>query len=94
MYYRPYSDVHSIITDWKIDGEEKASASAYWQYLYVKHEEEIAEHHGLKKATDVPPNWRQTTMQDALKNLRDKFTIEDDSDMDEGNTKQALLYFI
>jgi hypothetical protein len=46
----------------------------------VKHEDKIAEKYGLKKAPDVPANWRQTTFQDALKNLRDKFTIEDDSE--------------
>jgi hypothetical protein len=75
MYYRPYSDVNNIITDWKIDGDEKASASAYWQYLYVKHEEKFAEHYNVTKATDVPGNWRRTTVQEALKNLRDKFTM-------------------
>jgi hypothetical protein len=83
MYSRPYSEVHNIITDWNIQSEPQASATAYWQYIYVKHEEKLAEHHGLKTATDVPANWRQTTLQDALKNLRDKFTVSDDSDLEE-----------
>jgi len=42
------------VTDWTIPSVPQANATAFWQYLFVKHQEKLAEYHFAKEANDIP----------------------------------------
>ena len=42
---RPYSEANTLLFDWHIHSLPQAGATAFWQYLYVKHHTQFARHH-------------------------------------------------
>ncbi len=54
LILRNYSDFNKIFTDWNIKSQPEADATAFWQYLFVKHQKELAEKKGKKEADDIP----------------------------------------
>nr|XP_047134918.1 interferon-induced very large GTPase 1-like isoform X2 [Hydra vulgaris] len=77
--YIPYSTVNDLIYDWHYNSVPKASATAFWQYLFVKYQSEFAKNHNAKEAIDIPSGWRLVTVKDAKKNLREIHTIQEAS---------------
>jgi hypothetical protein len=54
LILRNDSDFNKIFTDWNIKSQPGADATAFWQYLFVKHQKELAETKGKKEANDIP----------------------------------------
>jgi hypothetical protein len=42
------------VTDWTIPSIPQADATAFWQYLFVKHQADLAMHHCTLEADDIP----------------------------------------
>ncbi len=79
--FRPYSELNDVIFDWHYQSTPKASATAYWQYLFVKHQTDLARIYCAKEANDIPPGWYKVTRNDALKNLREMYRVEEDEEL-------------
>jgi len=54
MLNSSYSEVPALIYDWQIQPLPEADATAYWQYLFVKHHAKLAEYYRAKEATEIP----------------------------------------
>ena len=76
--FRNYKDYDKYIHDWYIESIPEASATAYWQYLYAKHEQALAEKWNYKANPETPKGWFKLTEADAKKNLQDIFYMNDD----------------
>jgi hypothetical protein len=84
-FFSPYSEANDLIFDWHYQSTPKASATAFWQFLFVKHQTALASHYLAKEANDIPPGWYDVTRRDALKNLREIYRIEEDLSDCEGD---------
>jgi hypothetical protein len=42
------------VTDWTIPSIPQADATAFWQYLFVKHQAALASHQFALEADDIP----------------------------------------
>jgi hypothetical protein len=42
------------LTDWTIPSIPQADATAFWQYLFVKHQHELTKHHFARESDDIP----------------------------------------
>ena len=73
-----YSEANDLIFDWHYQSTPNASATAFWQFLFTKHQTALAEYYHAKEAHDIPPGWYLVTRREALKNLREMFRVEDD----------------
>ena len=74
-YFRYYKNVKEDIPDWDIKPEPNSTENSFWQHLFAKHHERIAELNQLRPA-DIPLGWRNITEDEALKNLREVFNME------------------
>ena len=55
--------------DWIIERSMDANATAYWQYIFVKHENKLADHYGIKTNPRTPSGWKILSEEDAIKSL-------------------------
>ena len=72
IFFREYKNVATDIPDWTFRPEPNTEAQAYWQFLFAKHHEEIANIRELQPA-DIPPGWKNVTPENALENLKKMF---------------------
>jgi hypothetical protein len=52
--FSPYSKANNTVTDWIINSIPQADATAFWQFLFVKHQAALAKHHFALEADDIP----------------------------------------
>ena len=71
--YKEYRTKGNI--DWNIKGILEADATAFWQYLYAKHEKEIASHYNHRVNDETPKGWVRVTREEAVKNLGKRFGV-------------------
>ncbi|XP_067451144.1 interferon-induced very large GTPase 1-like isoform X2 [Thunnus thynnus] len=71
----PYKDYTKYYPDWHIPPDPSIEASDYWKFVLVKYNDRFAQEYEAKPA-DVPEAWRRITKEQALKGLKDAFTIK------------------
>jgi hypothetical protein len=43
--FSPFAEANSLLYDWHIHSLPQAGATAFWQFLFVKHQTQFASHH-------------------------------------------------
>ena len=75
------------IWDWEIKPSSGSEGYAYWQHMFAKHHEEIAEIKGLKPAK-IPKGWRKVTDREARVNLAEHMFNVDLEEMEKRDTRK------
>ncbi|XP_047436320.1 up-regulator of cell proliferation-like [Mugil cephalus] len=73
--WHPYKKYHTYYPDWHIPPDPTLESSDYWKYILVKYNDRFAEKYEAKPA-DVPEAWKRITKEQALKGLKDAFSIK------------------
>ena len=73
--YRLWKDVPVDIWDWVIEPSPGAQAYEFWQHLFAKHHEKLAEMKDLKPAK-IPSGWNAITKEMALVNLATIYNVD------------------
>ncbi|XP_034051410.1 up-regulator of cell proliferation-like [Thalassophryne amazonica] len=72
--FHPYRDYRVYYPDWSIPADPSIEASDYWKYVLVKYNKKFAKEYEAKPA-DVPEEWKKITKAQALKGLKDAFSM-------------------
>ncbi|XP_062271156.1 interferon-induced very large GTPase 1-like [Scomber scombrus] len=73
--WNPYKDYTKYYPDWRIPPDPSIEASDYWKYVLVRYNDRFADIYNAKPA-DVPEAWRRITKEEALKGLKDAYSIK------------------
>ncbi|XP_047436742.1 up-regulator of cell proliferation-like [Mugil cephalus] len=73
--WHPFREYRTYYPDWNIPPDPTIEASDYWKYILVKYNDRFAEEFEAKPA-DVPEAWKRITKEQALKGLKDAFSIK------------------
>ncbi|XP_057676864.1 LOW QUALITY PROTEIN: up-regulator of cell proliferation-like [Corythoichthys intestinalis] len=71
----PYRDYHLYYPDWHIPPDSTMEASDYWKYILVRYNDQFAKEYNAKPAI-VPEAWKNITKEEALKGLKDAFSMK------------------
>ncbi|XP_061526523.1 up-regulator of cell proliferation-like [Phycodurus eques] len=75
MEWVNYRDYNTYYPDWHIPPDLTMEASDYWKYVLVRYNFQFAKEYQARPA-NVPKAWRRITKQQALKGLKDSFSIK------------------
>ncbi|XP_062271153.1 up-regulator of cell proliferation-like, partial [Scomber scombrus] len=73
--FQPYKEYTKYYPDWNIPPDSSIESSDYWKYVLVRYNDRFADIYTAEPA-DVPEAWRDITKEEALKGLKDAYSIK------------------